>query len=408
MKSHTFDATDIDVKIKQDNDAIKGISIGNLILIILSGCFVVATFGMVVVVHSDVSDIKESTKLTEYFASAVATGLDGGNYCTGAKPTAANYNNVDCATEAVEQAGGDVTLNADGTMTKGNMDVTTEPIKVPYFKEGLCPVNVHWHLGAEHKSDGEFDAAGTGPTKDDAHRRLRANSADVGEGVAGTTTSSGRQLAGDTTRLGGRCHHYDSHNPAFTAAYDWKHCVDMTVGETYEVHWPHSDMGACGTPLQYQTPFYDGVFCKLDQDQATAGTVGSAATGKVALTSTVQQIGVQAQVFTIVNDENYYYPDLMRGMIVDGTKGAEITAYTGSTTGTTRNNQLCSAFAPITWHVDRKCHLISASSFDKMCADMKAQQDDMSGDLYAHGAREVVTDTYVANNQENIKAAYIA
>ena len=97
------------------------------------------------------------------------------------------------------------------------------PITVPYFKAGLCPVNVHWKLGAEHKSDGEFDAAGTGPAaSDDAHPRLRANSADVGEGIAGTTTSSGRQLAGDTTRLGGRCHHYDAHDPAFTAAYDWK------------------------------------------------------------------------------------------------------------------------------------------------------------------------------------------
>eukprot|EP00959_Pyramimonas_sp_CCMP1952_P361950 7580033-Pyramimonas_sp.AAC.1 len=25
-----------------------------------------------------------------------------------------------------------------------------------------------------------------------------------------------------------------------------------------QVHWPHSAAGACGTPNQYQTPFYDG------------------------------------------------------------------------------------------------------------------------------------------------------
>merc|ERR1712087_997409 len=103
-------------------------------------------------------------------------------------------------------------------------------------------------------------------------------------------------------------------------------------------------------------------------------------------------VGVQGQVFTIINDEAYYYPEMARGMIVDSEHGmgVDITVYTGSTTGTSRNNQVCSNYAPITWQVDRKCHLISASSFDKMCADMKQQADDMSIDLEAHGARELV------------------
>merc|ERR1712124_40258 len=85
------------------------------------------------------------------------------------------------------------------------------------------------------------------------------------------------------------------------------------------------------------------------------------------------------------NDESYYYPDLMRGAIVDGQMWYDVAAYTGSTTGTTRNNEKCSKYTPITWQVDRKCHLISASTFDKMCADMKQQPDDMSDDLHAHG-----------------------
>ena len=103
-------------------------------------------------------------------------------------------------------------------------------------------------------------------------------------------------------------------------------------------------------------------------------------------------------MFTIVNDESYYYPDLFRGMIVDGEYGKDIGKYTGSTTGTTRNNEVCSRYTPITWQVDRKCHLISASSFDKLCADMKTQSDDMSADLYAHGARELVATKFAANN----------
>merc|ERR1711982_127265 len=95
----------------------------------------------------------------------------------------------------------------------------------------------------------------------------------------------------------------------FNTEYGWKHCTDMHVGETYEVHWPHSALGACGTTDQYQTPFYDGVFCNF---QSLLGGVLPAAQ------SIADAIGVQGQVFTIVNDEKYYYPDLIRGMIVDG------------------------------------------------------------------------------------------
>ena len=87
-------------------------------------------------------------------------------------------------------------------------------------------------------------------------------------------------------------------------------------------------------------------------------------------------------------------------------RGTEITGYTGSTTGTSRDNEKCSAYGPITWNGDRKCLLISASSFDKMCADMKTQRDDMSGDLYAHGSREVVADDLTANNKVNLKNEY--
>merc|ERR1711998_115757 len=41
---------------------------------------------------------------------------------------------------------------------------------------------------------------------------------------------------------------------------------------TYEVHWPHSAIGACNTPYQYQSPFYDGVFCNWNDAVAQAVT----------------------------------------------------------------------------------------------------------------------------------------
>ena len=84
-------------------------------------------------------------------------------------------------------------------------------------------------------------------------------------------------------------------------------------------------------------------------------------------------------------------------MIVDREldMGVEITKYTGSTT------EICSRYAPITWQVDRKCDLISASSFDKLCADMAAQRDDMAEDCYPYGSRKVFSNKLSSNNQVN-------
>lgn len=168
----------------------------------------------------------------------------------------------------------------------------------------------------------------------------------------------------------------------------------MEVGQTYEVHWPHSAVGACGTPSQYNTPFYDGVFCNIDMATFEALTEQEVA----------KAVGVQGQVFTVVNDESFFRPNLMRGMIVDGELGKDLAIYTGSSTGAARSNSVCSPYSPITWQVDRKCHLISASSFDLMCAEMKMQRSDMTYDLIAHGARPLVETALVADNQANRKA----
>ena len=300
----------------------------------------------------------ESSSSSKMLATTKAPA--GENPCHLKKP---DLPNVQCVIDEVlmtgEQSGANVTKGYNGSRNS-----TATPITVPYYQAGLCPVNVHWHLGAEHYSAGQFDETGAGPSEINERRRLAGK-----------------------TRLGFQCKYYDESDAKFTTKYNWQHCKDMEVGQTYEVHWPHSAAGACGTLNQYQTPFYDGVFCRDG-----------------VLTDTSGQIGVQSQVFTIVNDESYYYPDLMRGMIVDGDMGMDLAMYTGSTTGTSRDNQVCSQFAPITWQVDRKCHMVSASTFDKMCADMKAQRDDMSDDLHAHGSRELVDDQHAANNHANLRA----
>jgi len=300
--------------------------------------------------------------------------LFGANPCEGKQPVHATpgdtyFQNTDCldgeALAVLEQSGANVTHGYQGGLDVGNRT----PILTSYLEAGLCPVNVHWHLGTEHYSLGQYDEHGVGPNN-------TAEDDPWGE-------EDSRRLA--VARLGYRCHKFDESDARFTTEYNWQHCVGMHVGETYEVHWPHSAAGACGTPYQYQTPFYDGVFCR---------------DGIISLDplNTFQKIGVQAQVYTIVNDEFYYYPEMIRGMIIDGEYGRDIAKYTGSTTGTSRSNEVCSRYTPITWQVDRKCHLISASSFDKMCADMMNQQDDMSHDVQAHGSRELVAHGLAANN----------
>merc|ERR1719403_257422 len=307
----------------------------------------------------------------------------GENICKGSKPIHANataqdgyFNNIECVDldseegvrNALEQSGANVTAGYQGEI---EANATRRPILTSYLEAGLCPVNVHWHLGTEHYSLGEYDENGTGPNPNST----------IEDDPYGEPDS--RRLA--EARLGFRCHKFDENDAKFTTEYTWQHCVGMHVGETYEVHWPHSAAGACGTPHQYQTPFYDGVFCRG---------------GIISLDplNTFEKIGVQSQVYTIVNDESFYYPDLIRGMIVDGDYGQDVAKYTGSTTGTSRNNTVCSRYTPITWQVDRTCHLISASAFDKMCAEMKMQHDDMTDDLHPHGARELVADEHAADN----------
>jgi len=289
------------------------------------------------------------------------------NPCKGKKPKHADakakdyyFSNSDCMkdniVQVLEQAGANVTKGYKGKLDAGDRT----PITAEYSEAGLCPVNVHWHLGAEHYSAGQFDEKGTGPS----HRR------ELGANI----------------RQGFQCRHFKSGDAKFTKPYKWEHCTNMEIGQTYEVHWPHSAAGDCGTRHQYQTPFYDGVFCN---------------DGIISLSplNTFEKIGVQSQVFTIVNDESYYVPNLIEGAITTGGKWNDVAKYTGSTTGTSRDNTVCSKYTPITWQVDRTCHLISASSFDKMCADMKMQADDMSGDLYPHGSRALVADHLAADNQ---------
>ena len=341
---------------------------------LLSGVLAVTTIGLLVSTivlgtkkqYHDIPD----TNVPSNTAPDVATIFSKvSNKCDGAKPKPGGaFDNYDCIHVKGPQAGANVTKGFKGLLVENENVTVGTPLLDDFWESKMCTVNVHWHLGTEHYSVGEYDEKGTGPN----------GGADV--------PYRQRGLA-ETVRGGFRCHHYNKDDEKFTKEYDWKHCIGMEVGETYEVHWPNSIWGACGTVDQYQTPFEDGVLCNLGSSNGT-------------LDGLDQKVGVQAQIYTVVNDESYFYPDMIRSWIKDQDYGKDIARYTGSTTGTSRSNTKCSAYAPITWQVDRKCHMISASSFDKLCYDMKLQRDSMKDDLHAHGSRELVKPSLVANNQQ--------
>lgn len=282
-----------------------------------------------------------------------------------------------------------------------------EPITESYLEANLCPVNIHWHSGAEHFSAGEFDCTGRDCAPNNRPTGGRQLSKyglmNDEEDVHAADETTHRELDDDDPpRDGFRCNFYDKQDHRFTTNYDFKYCKKMMVGETYEVHWPHGSAvgigngswAQCGTPNQYQTPFYRGLFCNFArQDLSFPEVVGNGA-GQVNYQAVANSFAVQGQVFTIINDEEYYYPDLFRGMI-RGFKdfGKDMAVYIGSSSESQHTNEVCSSYSPITWQVDRKCHLISASSFDKLCADMLSQSPtNMMADVEPGGARELVAD----------------
>jgi len=257
---------------------------------------------------------------------------------------------VPACVDAVEQSPAEVTEGVNGLRDP------TGTIIHDYEAEDLCLVNIHWHLGAEHMSQGQYDIPGEdflentyqGASSDGGHRRL---------------------LSGAESDPGWMCQGYDATDPAYTTPYNWEHCEGMHVGLTYEIHWPHSTAGHCGR----LSDGLGGVFC---HSHTPAG------------------IGVQGQVFVVVNDDAYDVDDLASGMNVG--LATNVAKYTGSTTGPSYNNvDKCSPYAPISWHVDRDCHKISAKSFDGLCKAMKEQG--ITKDVTPHGSRDLVSSEWTSN-----------
>merc|ERR1712071_693022 len=125
---------------------------------------------------------------------------------------------------AGEQAGRDITVGHVGLL-----ESEYTPISDRYYKTTLCPVNVHWHLGAEHRSAGEYDEYGSSPNSGGTPDALEPADNNPDLNMPGTN----RILT--QARYGYACRKFDESIATHTTEYNWQHCVDMHVGETYEV-----------------------------------------------------------------------------------------------------------------------------------------------------------------------------
>merc|ERR1712224_31144 len=97
------------------------------------------------------------------------------------------------------------------------------PITSHYWQAGLCPVNVHWHLGAEHLSVGQYDENGDAAhfSLDDTYSHAGLNREGASDGPGGGRLR--RRLAGSRVRKGFSCHHYTRTDSKFTTEYAWKY-----------------------------------------------------------------------------------------------------------------------------------------------------------------------------------------
>ena len=233
---------------------------------------------------------------------------------------------------AAVQSGADVTEGKVGTLLAG-----LQPITASYNSVGMCPVNVHWHLGAEHRNEGTYDQA--------PPAGVLAN-----PGAGSEPPANRRRAASEGIQAGHWCPEVTDTSINMTEEYKWDHCKDMHVGYTYEIHWPHSNLGACGTKWQYQSHFMDGapgglppasdtpdtpppsfsqpahplsagVLCKANEGNMEPGDAvaavfgGDDGIGVTDFNARGAKLGVHAQVFTLTNDDAHDYNewDMMTG-----------------------------------------------------------------------------------------------
>ena len=203
-----------------------------------------------------------------------------------------------------------------------------------YRQLNLC--NLHFHTNAEHKARDFSIYAGPG---DD-------------EGLGGGYRCNQSTELSDGDR-----------KPPADAI-----CEGLKPGDTVEVHWVYSSCDVQPGP-------------KLDACSSAA--------------CSNPQLRVEAQVFTLVNDENAldFSNFDYAGRVVDGYHQAKSlpqgtgtpVRFLGSTTGEKYNDQICSPLQ-VSWSVRPMCARLDINSIGRWC------RDNVFAERHAHGVRKLVTE----------------
>lgn len=278
---------------------------------------------------------------------------------------------------AEAQAPRDLSTGATGAKTPKAATLNVAQSKM------LPLANVHYHLGAEHKSDAySLDADGKAwdtkqATAGSQHRRLQEEEIEEDDLDINMNRRNERRLSADP-RPGFMCDQ-SKLTAQENATYTFKYCTGVQIGKTYEIHYVHSS-AATHMPADAATGAIDSMNDGL----------GGAANGRNQLNPMVVVQGLVVQVTA----NGPKVADMLHNW--DGfATGRDAVMYPGSTTGPSHNNKICSPYA-ITWHVDKRCNKVHAESLDNLCKVMK-EQHKMTGDLAPHGSRILLESKWVVD-----------
>ncbi|CAE7785217.1 unnamed protein product, partial [Symbiodinium necroappetens] len=237
---------------------------------------------------------------------------------------------------------------------KGGLQARVRPLDgdaTPRFIQA----NLHFHLGAEHKSEipnGYFHEA------DDV-------------GLATPLVRPDPSI-----REGYFCG-LDDVSSDDRDFYNFTFCKDVSVNYTYEFHWVFST----GAPLIGLRD--EGAEGQLGITDGLGGALNRTNNPKIIVRGQVCRIiynkslvDVEADYDNFVNQ--WRQPPLGRAV-----------RYIGSTTGTDFNNSVCSPLE-VNWHVDTECCTLSAQTFDRLCEAMEGQG--LSKDLAPKPSRILVSE----------------
>lgn len=237
-------------------------------------------------------------------------------------------------------------------------------------------VNVHFHLGAEHKSDAYNSNAVS-----DSGTTFTAGGHDVRAGWWATGTAA------------------DFHSTRASATPVGSPCEDLYVGDTIEVHWVHSSAGkqAAGSDDPEGTHLTDGL--------------GNAANGRNLLNP---MLHVEGTVYSIVSDDTAETvfdpgknePEKNKTLLDYHMPKAgenDYVRYVGSSTGQSftgnfaAKDQLCSPYV-INWGVDLRLHKVKNTTMVELCQALK--KNNIVTDLKPHGSRVLLHQLFVSAKYE--------